>query len=308
MDGDLRAHTEVYKTVDGCPVRLDVYPVARPSSPVLVCIHGGALIWGSRADIASGGARLLTGLCAEAGYTQVSIDYRLAPETKLSGILDDVADAWAWVQRELPGLADVDTSRVAVLGRSAGGYLALTAAYRVTPRPRAIVSLYGYGDIAASWYAEPSAHYLDNELISEEAALRVVGSETLSEAGDDTERWRFYLFCRQHGLWIQRVAGLDPRRDAGTLRHYRPICNVSPSYPPTLLVHGTDDTDVPYEQSSEMAAALHAQGVSAELVTIPGGAHAFDETVVRSDLQSGDPTPAASSFHRIVRFLDTFAP
>ena len=87
-----------------------------------MCIHGGALIWGSRKDIAAGGAARLRELCTEAGLTQVSIDYRLAPETKIAGIIDDLRDAWRWCHEDLPDLFDVDTKRIAVLGRSAGGY------------------------------------------------------------------------------------------------------------------------------------------------------------------------------------------
>src|ERR671924_365498 len=107
---DLQPETHVYKTVDGHPIGLDVYSVDAQASPVLVCMHGGALIAGSRRDVTVDGARLLTERCAEAGYTQVSIDYRLAPETKLAGILEDVRDAWAWLHSELPRLADVDTT------------------------------------------------------------------------------------------------------------------------------------------------------------------------------------------------------
>ena len=44
-------------------------------------------------------------------------------------------------------------------------------------------------------------------------------------------------------------------------------------YPPTLLIHGTKDTDVPYQQSVMMAKELTAKGVENELITIEGGGH-----------------------------------
>jgi len=299
----LRLETHVYKTVAGRAIELDVYPADAPTSPVLMCFHGGALILGSRRDVTVDGARLLTERCAEAGYTQVSIDYRLAPETKLGAILEDVRDAWAWMHAELPSLADVDTTRTAVLGRSAGGYLALMAGFFVEPPPRAVVSLYGYGDIAGAWYTEPSPFYLRLDPIPAEDAHEAVGSGTVTES-EDPARWRFYLYCRQQGLWIQEVAGLDPVRDDAELRRYRPICNVTSDYPPTLLLHGTADTDVPYQQSVEMAAALQAHGVAAELVTVPDGVHGFDERVIAADVESANPSPAARSLDRILRFLE----
>jgi hypothetical protein len=51
----------------------------------------------------------------------VSIDYRLAPETRLPGIIEDVQDAWRWV-REHGGQQGIDSDRLAVTGASAGGY------------------------------------------------------------------------------------------------------------------------------------------------------------------------------------------
>jgi acetyl esterase/lipase len=177
------------------------------------------------------------------------------------------------------------------------------AGFCVDPRPGALVSLYGYGDIAGSWYSEPSPFYLSQPRISTESAYQVVGSDTVAETAPDQERWRFYLYCRQRGIWIQEVTGLDPLTDSVSLRAYRPIRNVSRDYPATLLIHGTDDTDVPYQQSADMASAIQAKGRAVELMPIPGGAHAFDEAITASDLARDAPSPAAQSFQRILRFL-----
>src|SRR5262249_51162985 len=49
--------------------------------------------------------------------------------------------------------------------------------------------------------------------------------------------------------------------------------NVSGEYPPTMLVHGTEDTDVPYELSAAMAKELARQKVEHELVTVKGAGH-----------------------------------
>ncbi len=72
----------------------------------------------------------------KAGYTVVSIDYRLAPETKLPGILGDVQDACKWVREKGPGLFRIDPKRMAVMGGSAGGYLALATGFRFSLGPR----------------------------------------------------------------------------------------------------------------------------------------------------------------------------
>jgi dipeptidyl aminopeptidase/acylaminoacyl peptidase len=70
--------------------------------------------------------------------------------------------------------------------------------------------------------------------------------------------------------------GHDP--DAGP-QAFDPLCpvrNVTADYPPTLLIHGDHDTDVPYEQSVMMAAELDRAGVEHEFITIPNGPHGFD--------------------------------
>ena len=90
-----------------------------------------------------------------AGYTIISIDYRLAPHTKLQQIIEDLEDAYRWVRADGPKLFRIDPNRIAVVGHSAGGYLALMAGFVLKPRPKALVSFYGYGDIAGEWYRRP---------------------------------------------------------------------------------------------------------------------------------------------------------
>src|SRR6516225_4413221 len=76
--------TCTYKTVDGCSIQADVYrPSDKVVRPVILWIHGGALIFGSLDHIET---RHLERYL-DAGFAVVSIDYRLAPETKLVDIL-----------------------------------------------------------------------------------------------------------------------------------------------------------------------------------------------------------------------------
>ncbi len=59
-----------------------------------------------------------------------------------------------------------------------------------------------------------------------------------------------------------------------------PLKNVTADYPPTMLIHGTADYDVPYEQAELMLDQLREHGVDSELFPIPGGGH-----YIRSDPQ-----------------------
>ena len=52
-----------------------------------------------------------------------------------------------------------------------------------------------------------------------------------------------------------------------------PVENVTGEYPPTVLVHGTEDTDVPHEQSELMAKQLERHNVSHRLISVRNGEH-----------------------------------
>jgi dipeptidyl aminopeptidase/acylaminoacyl peptidase len=143
------------------------------------------------------------------------------------------------------------------------------------PRPRALVSFYGYGDITAPWYSRPEPFYVKQPAVPRDEAYAGVSGPPVSGSTPETskQRGRFYLYCRQQGLWPREVAGHDPDTEDAWFDAYCPIRNVTPSYPPTLLIHGTSDTDVPYVQSKDMAARLAEAGVSCQLLTVQGAGH-----------------------------------
>ncbi|RLT08715.1 MAG: hypothetical protein DWI21_07390, partial [Planctomycetota bacterium] len=75
-DKPLIKTTHVYKTVGDVKVEADVYrPEGAEARPVVVWIHGGALIVGSRSQVP---AKILE-LCTRERFVFVSLDYRLAP-------------------------------------------------------------------------------------------------------------------------------------------------------------------------------------------------------------------------------------
>src|SRR5262249_29593064 len=95
--------TYTFKTFDPATniLQADVHrPPGDQVRPVVVFIHGGALMMGGRSLTPKPGA-LLEALLS-AGYVVVSIDYRLAPQVKLPAVLDDVRDACAWVRQRGP--------------------------------------------------------------------------------------------------------------------------------------------------------------------------------------------------------------
>jgi acetyl esterase/lipase len=291
-----KKETVIYKTVGGCRIKLDVHwtedTVVRP---VIFWIHGGALIGGDRTNIRKD--QLDSYL--EAGFAVVSIDYRLAPETKLPEIIKDVKDAYRWVRTDGAKRFYLDKNRIAVVGHSAGGYLTLMSGFCLNPRPKALVAFYGYGDIDGAWYSRPDPHYSQQPAVPKEEAYSVVGGPMISENAPGS-RFRFYLYCRQHGLWPKEVAGFDPDKDPKAFDPYCPIRNVTPNYPPTFLLHGDLDADVPYAQSVQMDKELEKNHVEHELITIRGGGHGFDGARKRE-------AKVGAAFERVLQFLKRHA-
>ncbi|WP_235846887.1 alpha/beta hydrolase [Neobacillus soli] len=263
--------TVLYKKDEKFAIKADFYGVNHENAPVVVNIHGGGLVWGTREEISEEMIKLYT----NNGIALFSIDYRLAPGAKLPEILDDVLDALLWLEKEGPRQFSIDPKRMAVVGSSAGGFLALcTGTFK--SKPRAIVSFYGYGDLLGKWATTPSSFYCQKDIVPKNVANSLVSKQPITEASIE-ERFLLYVHARQHGTWIEKITGLKPEGNQETIRKYCPIHNISSGYPPTLLLHGTKDTDVPYEQSVFMRAAIKKQSVEAKLITIPNGEHVFDK-------------------------------
>src|ERR1041385_7497856 len=161
---DWTMKTFTYKTLPGGEhLELDTHRRAGDEvRPVIMFIHGGALMMGGRKMTASPGS--LFAAMLDAGYVVVSIDYRLAPQVKLPTIIEDVKDAYDWVRKEGPASIHIDASQIFIMGQSAGGYLTQMTGFCVHPRPRGLVSFLGYGDIAGGWYSKTDSFYRQQTL------------------------------------------------------------------------------------------------------------------------------------------------
>ena len=266
--------TVTYREIEGHRILADVYrPQGNDVCPVIVWIHGGALIVGNREGIHP---RVRT-VAEEQGYALVSIDYRLAPETKLPSLIDDVEKAFQWLASDGAKRFHLDTDRIVVTGGSAGGYLTLVTGYRVRPRPKALVALYGYGDLNGDWYSTPSPHPRHNrtKVTPREAAKQTDGTVVSDARQRKGNGGLIYLYYRQNGIWPREVSGFDAAKLAKEIAPFEPVRNVSGDYPPTLLIHGTKDTDVPYEQSVMMVKQFKKHGVPFVLKPIANGEHGF---------------------------------
>lgn len=141
----------------GGDLQLRIYtPKGTGPFPVLVFFHGGGWVLFRPKHYDS----VCTHLCAGTSCTVVSVDYRLSPETKFPGALDDCMEALRWVSLHA-GSFNADPSRIIISGDSAGGNLAAAAALRNRdengPRILGQVLIYPVTD----WYDPPTASFTE---------------------------------------------------------------------------------------------------------------------------------------------------
>jgi acetyl esterase len=107
----------------GGPMAVRIYRPTDALRSALVYFHGGGWVVGSL-ESADGSCRALAN---RSRCVVISIDYRLAPETKFPGAVDDSYAAVRWVADNAAELR-IEPTRIAVGGASAGGNLAAAAA------------------------------------------------------------------------------------------------------------------------------------------------------------------------------------
>ncbi len=111
----------------GGELRVRIYrPVRERNLPLMVFFHGSGFVLCSL-DTHDGICR---NLCAGAGCTVVSVDYRLAPEHKFPAGLDDCVWATRWAVEHAHEL-DADPNNLVIAGDSAGGNMAAAVALRL---------------------------------------------------------------------------------------------------------------------------------------------------------------------------------
>lgn len=267
-------HGVTYCRAGGFDLQADVlYPqTSHGRTPAIVFVHGGGFVTGDREQM-----HLLMQHAAARGYLAVSIDYRLAISIDYQGMDDSIADryqrdvslleaiqdvncAFRWVRANSTAL-NVDPTRVAGFGASAGGHLALMNAYAGD-----VPGFKGLSDLTVAARAQRSAANVvinwfgPTELVS--MLQSSMGVENPSNGGH----------CDPV---IPTVMDCLPQSCPAQYASWSPLGWVRSSSPPTLTVHGTADTVVPYAQAAGLGARSAAIGHPHGVLPVVGAEHAF---------------------------------
>ena len=118
-------------------LKLNSYlPLKSGKYPTLIIIYGGAWRTGSPNN-----KEQFSFYLAERGYSIIAIDYRHAPEYKFPTQLEDVTTALKYIYNNADKF-ESDRDKIAVLGRSAGGHLALLAARQNDINLKGVIAYY----------------------------------------------------------------------------------------------------------------------------------------------------------------------
>jgi acetyl esterase/lipase len=246
--------TLTYCDDGGVTESLDVYePDPLPSSPVpaVVYVHGGGWVQGDSAITADSLIGQVASAVEAKGWVFVSIDYRLAPRFRWPAQIDDAACAIRFLRTRSTSL-HIDPFAIGAIGDSAGGQ---------------IVSLLGLAGRDASF---DTASYTDQSS-GVQAVVDLYGPTDLTTA-DWADDPLIQVYAPQaFGVTLGPGTPGSPTTDA--LIAASPVTYVGPHEPPFLIVQGAEDTVVPPDQSTELAARLRAAGDSALLVMVDHAQH-----------------------------------
>jgi len=256
--------TYAYKKVAGVEILADVYRQLHDKIvPVVIDIHGGGLILGNRQHLSD---RLRDKLI-EKNYAVVAIDFRLAPETKLEQIMEDVQDAFHWVREKGPALFQADPDKIAIYGSSSGAFLALVAGCRLKIKPLAIIAVSGLADLELLVERENSDKSAFNRT---EGPYSIVTSKPVTE-GDAAGRMELAQYLGEHGWMLSEILGFDAKKEPARYTQFILSKNITTDFPPTLVLHARQDKFVPFTEVEKIQQALNDQQIEHEMVVVEEG-------------------------------------
>lgn len=240
LGNDYRVMPNVtYLVANNYEAKLDVYARTDTATPrpVLVYIHGGGWVGGTKESVVLG---LMPWL--EMGWNVVNVEYRLGRVSLAPAAVEDCLCALRWVAANAKQYG-FDTSKIVTSGGSAGGHLSLTTGMIpesagldrqcpgvALPKVAGIVNWYGITDV--------------NDLLD--------GANRKSYA-------------------VQWLGSMPNREEIA--RRVSPLTYVRAGLPPILTIHGDADPTVPYTHALRLQQALKEAGVPNQLHTVPGGKH-----------------------------------
>lgn len=256
----------------------------KPSGLAFIFMHGSAFYILDK----DCGTRPFFRQLAAQGHVIMDVAYRLAPETDLMGMINDVKRAIVWM-KENAGRYKVDPDRIIVGGASSGGFLALMAAYTINDPMFTPVELEGMDANCCAVVAEYPAtdlqalYYHTNQHLT----TRSKPGQPKKKVPTEMPAWMkkrfgpdFHRFGMDKGFenigTIPPLLGGHPDECPERYELFSPITHVNSNSPATLLIQGVHDILAPVNSTRLLYDRLIKEKVPALLHILPQTDHAFD--------------------------------
>ena len=204
-------------------------------SPCIIIVHGGAWEGGDSRQLPA-----LNSYLAGKGYTVAAVTYRLAPQHIAPAASDDVKSAITFLKKNA-GEYNIDSTRLVLLGRSAGGQIALMTAYTLNdPSIKGVVAFYTPADMVWGYSLPGNPLVMDSRRV-----LRNYLGGSYEDVPQNYEK--------------------------ATAINY-----VNAYTPSTLMIHGQKDELVAYGHNIRLKKVLDKYGIKNTIVTLPWATHGFD--------------------------------
>lgn len=239
----------VYGKGDDTDLELDLYSPKDLKEPVpgLVFIHGGGWRSGKRQDYA-----LYTTQFAEMGYVVATITYRLRAAGFFPNSVEDAKCAVRWMRANATEI-NVDPDRIAVIGGSAGGHLAM---------------MVGYSSDVPEFEGNGGHEGVSSAV---QAVVDIYGPTDFTSGPN-----------RDHTLLTNFMQGTYEEFPE-KFSKASPLTYVDANDPPTLIFHGTVDSLVPVRQSDLLAKRFQELDIYYWYDRMDGWPHAMDIAQVVND-------------------------
>ncbi|MEO8415387.1 MAG: alpha/beta hydrolase [Ginsengibacter sp.] len=231
-----------YKNINGKSLQLDMYKpknLVKPA-PLLVFIHGGGWTGGKRADYL-----VYLVAFAKKGYITATVSYRLVKDSVYPACVEDITDAVQWLFKNGDKYG-YDPDRIALIGGSAGGHLALLGAY--------------------GW-RKPGA---TNDTAVSVSGRHIKAVVDLYGPADFTTE-----FAKNNST-VTNFLGHTYKENSELFTEVSPVHYLDKTDPPTMILHGTSDETVPVSQSDELKEKLDSLGIPNVYVRLPLWLHTMD--------------------------------
>jgi len=241
-----------YAGTDNPRQKLDLYLPKEPKGeklPLIVFIHGGA--W--RAGDKNGGLQRVAPFVQSGQYAGASIGYRLTNEAQWPAQIHDCKAAIRWLRANAKE-HKIDPERIAVWGSSAGGHL--------------VAMLCVSGNVK-ELEGELGKHLGTSSRVT--CVVDFFGPTELLTMGDAHSK----MDHNSADSPESRLIGGALQENKEKAKAASPITYVTRDDAPILIMHGTKDPLVPYDQSVRFEKALKKAGVDVLFVTVQDGGHGF---------------------------------